>query len=115
MTERAPRGSQDGYQALAAAVVLRAAKEMRGEGGRASKEGHLRYDKAWLRIEATVWLASRGATRWFDCCGLEQKYALGKMRWSSHAQELLEEGSAHLSPAKIQVLERGLDALRPSK
>jgi len=96
-------------------MVLRATKEMRGETGRASKEGHLRHDKAWLRIEATVWLASKGATRWFDGCGLEQKYALGKMRWSSHAQELLEEGSAHLSTAKIQVLERGLDAVGPTK
>jgi hypothetical protein len=115
MTERAPRGSQDGYQALAAAVVLRAAKEMRGERGRASKEGHLRYDRAWRRIEATVWLASKGATRWFDCCGLEQDYALGKMRWSTHAQGLLEDKSICLGHERTRVLELGLDVLHPNK
>jgi hypothetical protein len=109
-------GEQDGCRELASAMVLRAAKEMRERGrGPAGEERHLRYNKVRLRIEATVWLGSTLATRWFDCCGLEQEYALGKMRWSSYAQGLLEDKSICLGAERTQVLELGLDALRPSK
>jgi hypothetical protein len=105
----------DGWRTLAAVVVAQAAKDMRRQKGRGSVVRHLRYDKERLRIEATVWLASKGATRWFDCCGLEQKYALDKMRWSSHAQGLLEDKSICLGAESTKVLELGLDALGPSE
>jgi hypothetical protein len=109
-------GEQDGCRELASAMVLRATKEMRERGGGpVGEERHLRYNKVRLRIEATVWLASKGATRWFDCCGLDQRYALGRMGWCSHAQGLLEDESVYLGAEKTQVLELGLDALRPSK
>ena len=71
------------------------------------------YDKARLRIEATVWLASKAATTWFDACGVDQSYALSRMKWHTHARELLND--AELGEDQTKVLELGLDAVCPTK
>ena len=101
-----------GLSAGAVSVVSHAVKEMRKKG-EATKTGHLMYDKVRLRVEATVWLASSRAIRWFDACGLDQAYTLFKVGWPTHARELLDD--VDLDPEQTQVLELGLDAVGSTK
>lgn len=104
-----------GVQALAASVVAHAVKEMRDKAKQPAGTSHLSRDKARLRVEATAWLASSQATRWFDACGLEQEHALWKIGWAAHAKELISDETIDLTPARARVLELGLDALDPTK
>ena len=49
------------------------------------------------RIDATVWLASKGATLWFDATGVAQSYALTGMGWTAHARHLLDGEAGRMS------------------
>ena len=102
-----------GLAHLATSVVLHAVKEMRDAG--VQTEEQLRplqgFGKEKLRLEATVWLASKAAVEWFDACGLDQGYTLARAGWPAHARELLSAGGATLSQGQIRVLALGLDAV----
>ena len=113
MGSRTPYKGLAGHKALVLAVIHQATKEMRDTRPTATQQ--LGRDKLKLRIEATVWLASTQATRWFEGCDLDQGYALGRMRWARHARELLEDESIFLGRDKTRVLELGLDAVGSTK
>ena len=66
--------------AVACGVITTAIKDMRGV-----ERKHIRN-----RIDATVWLASKAATLWFDATGVEQPYALTGMDWPVYARRLLD-------------------------
>jgi hypothetical protein len=99
--------------AVACGVITTAIKDMRGVEAK-----HIR-----TRIDATVWLASKGATLWFDASGVGQPYALTGMDWAAHARHLLdgEAGrmsywngdeslrSKAISPEQSELLRDGLD------
>ena len=103
-----------GHKALALAVIHQATKEMRDIKPLPAKPC-IRRERSRLRIDAVAWLASSDATRWFDGCDLDQRYALGRMKWAEHAQRLLDDDSAFLGRGKALVLEIGLDGLRPTE
>ena len=113
MGSRTPYKGLTGHKALALAVIHQATKEM-GDT-RPSSTQQLGRDKLKLRIEATVWLASTQATGWFEGCGLDQGYALGRMRWASHARELLDDESVFLGHERARVLELGLASAGPTE
>ena len=73
--------------AVACGVITTAIKDMRDR-----EIKHIR-----TRIEATVWLASKGATLWFDATGVGQPYALTGMDWPVHARHLLDGEAARMS------------------
>lgn len=95
------------------ALIDHAAREMRDT--RPSSTQKLSRDKLKLRVEATVWLASTQAIKWFDGCDLDQAYALGRMKWAGHARELLDDESVFLGRERARVLELGLDSVGPTK
>jgi len=103
---------KDGYRALAVAMVCHAVKDMRDMGVQSTTQ--LRYGptKTELRLGATIWLASKSATLWFDHIGVEQLYGLWKIGWEAHAEEFLANEYINLSPEQHSVLELGLDALQ---
>ena len=103
---------EDGYRALAAAMVLHAVKDMRDKGVQSRTQLRYGRDKGELRLEAIVWLGSKAAMWWFEHIGVEQHYGLSRMGWPAHAEEVLAAGG--LSAADRRVLETGLDALRPA-
>jgi len=103
---------EDGYRALAAAMVLHAVKDMRDKGVQSRTQLRYGRDKTELRLEAIVWLGSKAAMWWFEHIGVEQRYGLSRMGWPAHAEEVLAAGG--LSAADRRVLETGLDALRPA-
>ena len=103
---------EDGYRALAAAMVLHAVKDMRDKGVQSRTQLRYGRDKGELRLEAIVWLGSKQATWWFEHIGIEQRYGLSRMGWPAHAEEALAAGG--LSAADRRVLEEGLDELRPA-
>ena len=105
---------EDGYRALAAAMVCHAVKDMRDTGVQSRTQLRYGRDKGELRLEATVWLASKSALWWFEHIGIEQRYGLWKMGWEAHAEELLAAGGIKVSAADRRVLELGLDELRPA-
>ena len=98
---------------VACGVITTAIKDMRGVEAK-----HIRN-----RIEATVWLASKAATLWFDAAGVGQPYALTGMDWPVHARHLLDgeagrmpywDGdeslrSRAISPGQSKLLRDGLD------
>ena len=98
---------------MACAVISTAIKDMRDRDAR-----HRR-----TRIDATVWMATKAATLWFDASGVNQGYALSGMDWSSHAQHLLDGEAGRmpywdgdessrpkaLSPEQSKMLRDGLD------
>ena len=108
--------SRDGYHALALAIVYHAVREMRDTG--VQSEEQLRplqgFGKERLRLDATVWLASKAAVEWFDHIGVEQLYGLWKMGWQAHAEELLADEFVQISSREHLVLELGLDAMSPT-
>ena len=108
---RTARGG-GGYKALAAGVITSAVNDMRDirEGRSAGCYGE-GEGRPKMRINATTWLASTRATRWFEDCGLDQAYALGKMGWADHAFELLTREDVVLNAKQTGVLSDGLDAL----
>ena len=65
------------------------------------------------RANATVWLGSQAATRWFCEVDIDQGSALRAMGWADHAQELLSNGVS-LTEQERQVLEQGVAELIPS-
>jgi hypothetical protein len=91
-------------------VIYQAAKEMRDTKATPAKPT-LGQEKIRLRVEAISFLASTDATMWFDHCDLDQRYALGRMGWATHAKKLLADKSIFLSRPRVQMLERGLDEL----
>ena len=105
---------EDGYRALAAAMVLHAVKDMRDKGVQSRTQLRYGHDKGELRLEATVWLGSKAAMWWFEHIGVEQRYGLSRMGWPAHAEEVLAAGGRKLSASDRRVLETGLDALRPA-
>jgi hypothetical protein len=105
---------KNGYRALAAAMVLHAVKDMRDKGVQSRTQLRYGRNKGELRLEATVWLASKSATWWFEHIEIEQRYGLSKMGWPAHAEELLAAGGKKLGAADRQLLEEGLDVLRPA-
>jgi hypothetical protein len=66
--------------AIACTMIASAIKEMRDRDA-----SHIRD-----RIDATVWLATKAATRWFEVTGIAQSYALTGMGWTGHANHLLD-------------------------
>ena len=105
---------EDGHRALAVAMVCHAVKDMRDTGVQSRTQLRYGRDKTELRLEATVWLASKSATWWFEHIGVEQHYGLSRMGWPTHAEEVLAAGGRALSAADRQLLQAGLDALRPA-
>ena len=105
---------EDGYRALAAAMVLHAVKDMRDTGVESATQLRYGRGKIELRLDATVWLASKSAIWWFDHIGIEQLYGLWRMGWEAHAKEVLAYEDINLSPEEHSVLELGLDALQPA-
>jgi len=107
------RGHSCPEVAVACGVITTAIKDMRGV-----EDKHIR-----TRIDATVWLASKGATLWFDAAGVGQPYALTGMDWTTHARRLLDgeagrmsywDGdeslrSKAISPEQSELLRDGLD------
>ena len=108
---RTARGG-GGYKALAAGVITSAVNDMRDirEGRSAGCYGE-GEGRPKMRINATTWLASTSATRWFEDCDFDQGYALSKRGWATHAYELLTREDVMLSPKETKVLSDGLDAL----
>jgi len=102
-----------GDKALAVAIIHQAVQEMRDTELQSKKQIRkaMGHDKARLRISAVLWLASTRAAMWFERCDLDQNYALSKMKWAGHAQELLDDKSVLLNPRKMRVLELGLNAV----
>lgn len=41
------------------------------------------------RLSAISWLASSAATPWFDYLDIDQRYALERIGWTVHAEDLL--------------------------
>ena len=105
---------KDGHRALAVAMVCQAVKDMRDTGIESSIQLHYGRSKTELRLDATVWLASKSAIWWFDHIGIEQPYGLWRMGWGAHAKEFLANDDINLSPEEYSVLELGLDALHPT-
>ena len=103
-----------GPKVLALSILEHAAREMRDTERYTASTRYYSRDKGRLRADAIVWLASTRATRWFDACGLDQRYTLARMGWPQHAKELLGRGTS-LDRAKVRVLELGLDAISPAK
>lgn len=69
------------YKNLVCAMVLKALQDMeRGAPG--------------TMPNATIWLATRSATRWFDMAGVDQLTALRRKKWYRHAQTVLREDLA---------------------
>lgn len=101
----------DGDRALAAGLLRQAVKDMRDTSVQSKAQLRHSRDRGELRVEATVWLGSKAATRWFDVIGVEQHYALQKAGWGKHAEELLAAGGPLIGPESRVVMEMGLDAL----
>jgi hypothetical protein len=87
--------------AVACGVLSMAIKDMRDREAK-----HIR-----ARIDATVWLATKAATLWFDAAGVGQGYALDGMGWISHAADLLgsEESFMAITAGQGQLLRDGMD------
>jgi hypothetical protein len=51
---------------------------------------------------------------WFEHIGVEQRYGLSRMGWPAHAEEVLAAGGRKLSASDRQVLQAGLNELRPT-
>jgi|TARA_R110000824_G_scaffold366487_1_gene555143 hypothetical protein len=102
-----------GDKSLAVAIIHQAVQEMRDTELQSKKQIRkaMGHDKARLRISAVLWLASTRAAMWFERCDLDQNYALSKMKWAEHAQELLDDKSVLLNCRKMRVLELGLNAV----
>tara|TARA_R110000824_G_scaffold368096_1_gene557367 strand:- start:496 stop:885 length:390 start_codon:yes stop_codon:yes gene_type:complete len=107
--------SPAGYYDLAAAVVHRAVKDMRGID---DPSLHARFS-----ITATVFLGSKNAARWMDAVGIDQADALVALKWEGYARTLL---AVRPQPGKVsqrerangpqrRVLERGIEALIESR
>ncbi len=105
---------ENGHRALAVAMVCHAVKDMRDTGVESATQLRYGRGKIELRLDATVWLASKSAIRWFDHIGIEQLYGLWRMGWEDHAKEFLANEDINLSPEEHLVLELGLDALQPA-
>jgi hypothetical protein len=103
--------SPAGYYDLAAAVVHRAVRDMRGID---DPSLHARFS-----ITATVFLGSKDAARWMDAVGIDQADALVALNWENYAQALLrvrpKPGRVSLreraNGPQRRVLERGIEAL----
>lgn len=82
-------------------MLERAVLDMRGRWslGSASK----------ARREATLWLGSSEATKYFDWLDLDQPTMLVGMGWPEHARRLLDEGG--LAGHERELLQVGLAAL----
>jgi len=102
---------RDGDRALAAGLLRQAVKDMQNTSEQSQAQLRHSRDRGELRVEATVWLGSKAATRWFDVVGVEQHYALEKAGWGKHAEELLAAGGPLIGPESRVVMEMGLDAL----
>ena len=105
---------EDGYRALAVAMVSGAVRDMRDTGVESATQLRYGRGKVELRLDATIWLASKSAIWWFDHIGVEQLYGLWRMGWEDHAKEFLANEDINLSPEEHSVLELGLDALQPA-
>ena len=105
---------EDGYRALAVAMVSGAVRDMRDTGVESATQLRYGRGKVELRLDATIWLASKSAIWWFDHIGVEQLYGLWRMGWEDHAKEFLANEDINLSPEEHSVLELGLDALQPT-
>ena len=105
---------EDGHRALAVAMVGQAVKDMRDTGVESAIQLRYGRGKTELRLDATIWLASKSAIWWFDNIGIEQLYGLWRMGWEAHAKEFLANEDINLSPEEHSVLELGLDALQPA-
>ena len=95
-------------------MVQHAVRDMRDKGVQSKTQLRYGRDKAEIRLEAIVWLGSKAAMWWFEYIGVEQRYGLSRMGWPAHAEEVLAAGGRKLRAADRQVLEAGLDALRPA-
>ena len=113
MGRRQPYKGLAGDRALALSVIHQAVKEMRATRQQRDDDMDFGAERDWpsLRRRATVWLATTQAAVWFEGSGLDQGHALAKIGWAGHARELLENEAITLGHARIQVLERGLDAI----
>ena len=86
----------DGKQDImfAAAVIVEAIKEMRSEP--APSHYRLRgnpHQSNESRANATTWLGSKDARKWFDLSGVNQVFTLSHIGWVGYARTLLDTES----------------------
>jgi len=103
---------KDGHRALAVGMISRAINDMRNTSVQSKMQIRHGRNKTEIRLEATLWLASKSAIWWFDHVGIEQLYGLWKIGWEIHAREFLANEHINLSPEERSVLTLGLDALQ---
>ena len=68
------------------------------------------------QLRATVWLAQKHATRWFDGINVDQEWALRGMNWIRYAEawldyEPLRKKDVRMSESQRLVLVTGIDTL----
>ena len=77
--------------AFVAAVIVEAIKELRSVPGSSHywpKGSRQRSNES--RANATTWLGSKDARKWFDLSGVDQTFALPHIGWVEYACALLE-------------------------
>ena len=92
------------YQRLAAAVILRAVRDMCVYGADNTTAPNAREHK-----HAVIWLVSSRSSHWFDFAELSQSRILHKTKWTDYAQELLK--SSPLTDRQREVLTEGVAIL----
>ena len=98
MTKKTKPSDLDALHRLALAVIWRAADDMRRKGTHIPKE--------W--VEATVFLASESAFRWYDAAQLEPISTLSRLRWVFYAQKLLDDPEIKMSKKQRKMLQQGV-------
>jgi len=101
-TDVEPLRLMDGYRRLALAVILRAVRDMCRHGARNTTAPTDLEHK-----QATIWLASTRATKWFDLVDMSQGDVLWRSEWPQYAEKLLE--TAQMTDGQRKVLTEGIE------
>jgi len=111
-------GGQD--TAFVAAVIVEAIKEMRSgpESSQYWPKGSCQRSNE-SRVNATTWLGSKNARKWFDLSGVSQTFALFHMGWVEYACALLKTEATcpddEMAEWESDLLKAGIDYFSASR